>query len=86
MADRRPAAQPSTDSVGSVIRLSRRRPLHIAMIGQRGAPATFGGVEHHVEELGARFAKWRATYSISDTLPSEYCIWTNAHALARRRS
>jgi fructose-bisphosphate aldolase class I len=34
-------------------------------------------------ELGARFAKWRATYSISDTLPSDYCIWTNAHALAR---
>src|ERR671924_1973174 len=34
-------------------------------------------------ELGARFAKWRATYSISDRLPSEYCIWTNAHALAR---
>src|SRR6478672_7632522 len=34
-------------------------------------------------ELGARFAKWRATYSISDQLPSEYCIWTNAHALAR---
>jgi fructose-bisphosphate aldolase class I len=34
-------------------------------------------------ELGARFAKWRATYSISDSLPSEYCMWTNAHALAR---
>jgi fructose-bisphosphate aldolase class I len=34
-------------------------------------------------DLGARFAKWRATYSISDTLPSDYCIWTNAHALAR---
>jgi fructose-bisphosphate aldolase class I len=34
-------------------------------------------------ELGARFAKWRGTYSISDTLPSEYCMWTNAHALAR---
>jgi fructose-bisphosphate aldolase class I len=34
-------------------------------------------------ELGARFAKWRATYSISDELPSNYCIWTNAHALAR---
>ena len=32
--------------------------------------------------LGARFAKWRATYSIGDRLPSEYCIWTNAHALA----
>ena len=34
-------------------------------------------------ELGARFAKWRATYSITDDLPSNYCIWTNAHALAR---
>ena len=34
-------------------------------------------------ELGARFAKWRATYSIGTDIPSEYCIWTNAHALAR---
>src|SRR5690349_20967637 len=34
-------------------------------------------------ELGARFAKWRATYSIGGGMPSEYCIWTNAHALAR---
>ncbi len=33
--------------------------------------------------LGARFAKWRSTYSITDELPSDYCIWTNAHALAR---
>ncbi len=44
------------------------------------------GLRRRLEEyrgLGARFAKWRATYSISDTLPSEYCIWTNAHALAR---
>jgi len=34
-------------------------------------------------ELGARFAKWRATYSIGGGKPSEYCAWTNAHALAR---
>jgi fructose-bisphosphate aldolase class I len=34
-------------------------------------------------ELGARFAKWRATYSIGSGIPSEYCVWTNAHALAR---
>src|SRR5712671_867261 len=33
--------------------------------------------------LGARFAKWRAVYTITDSLPSEYCVWTNAHALAR---
>ncbi|HEX6785620.1 MAG TPA: glycosyltransferase family 4 protein [Acidimicrobiales bacterium] len=30
--------------------------MKIAMIGQRGVPATFGGVERHVEELGARLA------------------------------
>jgi fructose-bisphosphate aldolase class I len=34
-------------------------------------------------ELGARFAKWRAVISIGDGIPSEYCLWTNAHALAR---
>jgi fructose-bisphosphate aldolase, class I len=34
-------------------------------------------------ELGARFTKWRATYSIGVESPSEYCVWTNAHALAR---
>jgi glycosyltransferase involved in cell wall biosynthesis len=32
------------------------RPLRIAMIGQRGVPATFGGIEHHVEEIGSRLA------------------------------
>ena len=37
--------------------------------------------EYH--SLGARFAKWRATYTITDTLPSAYCIDVNAHALAR---
>jgi fructose-bisphosphate aldolase class I len=44
------------------------------------------GLRERFEEyrgLGARFAKWRATYSIADGTPSEYCIWTNAHALAR---
>src|SRR5438445_8177509 len=34
-------------------------------------------------DLGARFAKWRATYSVAADKPSEYCVWTNAHALAR---
>lgn len=34
-------------------------------------------------ELGARFAKWRAVISIGDTVPSQYCIDVNAHALAR---
>jgi len=34
-------------------------------------------------ELGARFTKWRGVISIGETIPSEYCLWTNAHALAR---
>ena len=34
-------------------------------------------------ELGARFAKWRAVITIGKDIPSAYCIWTNAHALAR---
>src|SRR5262245_33888162 len=34
-------------------------------------------------DLGARFAKWRAVITIGDGIPSEYCLWTNAHALAR---
>lgn len=32
------------------------RALRIAMIGQKGLPATFGGIEHHVEQLGQRLA------------------------------
>jgi fructose-bisphosphate aldolase, class I len=34
-------------------------------------------------ELGARFTKWRAVIAIGDDVPSDYCIWVNAHALAR---
>ena len=37
--------------------------------------------EYH--ELGARFAKWRAVYAISDALPSQACFSANAHGLAR---
>src|SRR6184192_3303811 len=60
------------------------KPLALA----EGETVTEGldGLRARLEEyrgLGARFAKWRATYSITDELPSDYCIWTNAHALAR---
>jgi fructose-bisphosphate aldolase class I len=44
------------------------------------------GLRARLEEyrgLGARFAKWRATYSVASEKPSEYCVWANAHALAR---
>src|SRR2546426_1502359 len=60
------------------------KPLALA----EGETITEGldGLRERLKEyhgLGARFAKWRATYSITDSLPSDYCIWTNAHALAR---
>lgn len=35
------------------------------------------------KQQGARFAKWRAVYNVSDTLPSRVAIEANAEALAR---
>ena len=37
-------------------------------------------------KLGARFAKWRAVITIGDSIPSDACIYSNAHALARYAS
>ena len=37
-------------------------------------------------EVGARFAKWRAVITIGEEIPSDLCISTNAHALARYAS
>ena len=34
-------------------------------------------------EMGARFCKWRAVITIGEGIPTDYCIGTNAHALAR---
>jgi fructose-bisphosphate aldolase, class I len=58
------------------------------LAGADGETVTEGldGLRERLAEyrsLGARFAKWRATYSITDALPSAYCIDVNAHALAR---
>jgi fructose-bisphosphate aldolase class I len=44
--------------------------------GLRGRLETYRG-------LGARFAKWRAVFAVTDTHPSVACIQANAHALAR---
>jgi fructose-bisphosphate aldolase class I len=34
-------------------------------------------------ELGARFAKWRATYFVGAQTPSEFAVLANGHAMAR---
>ena len=36
--------------------------------------------------MGARFAKWRAVITIGDDIPSDACLYSNAHALARYAS
>jgi fructose-bisphosphate aldolase class I len=38
---------------------------------------------HEYYDLGARFAKWRAVITISENNPSQTCIESNCHALAR---
>jgi fructose-bisphosphate aldolase, class I len=60
------------------------KPLALAA-GERVTEGLDGLRERLAEyrELGARFAKWRAVIAIGADIPSEYCIWVNAHALAR---
>jgi fructose-bisphosphate aldolase class I len=58
------------------------------LAGAPGETITEGldGLRERLEEyreLGARFTKWRAVITIGDGIPSQYCLWTNAHALAR---
>jgi fructose-bisphosphate aldolase, class I len=62
-----------------------------------GAKPLAGCPEEHITEgldglrdrlreystLGARFAKWRAVFEVSDRLPGACCVQANAHALAR---
>jgi len=63
------------------------------LAGSKGETVTEGldGLRERLaeyRELGARFAKWRATYSIDSKSkggrrPTDYCLDVNAHALAR---
>lgn len=53
---RRIADPQPTDLNTRVPQSSLDRKLRIAMVGLRGVPATYGGIEHHVEEIGARLA------------------------------
>src|SRR6187431_2061159 len=58
------------------------------LAGAEGETVTEGldGLRERLQEyyeLGARFTKWRAVISIGAGIPSDYCLWTNAHALAR---
>ena len=59
-----------------------------ALAGFPGETVTEGldGLRERLEEyylLGARFSKWREVITIADTIPSDFCLLANAHALAR---
>ena len=59
-----------------------------ALAGHPGEKVTEGldGLRERLQEyvsLGARFAKWRAVITISDSIPSDACLMANAHGLAR---
>jgi fructose-bisphosphate aldolase, class I len=58
------------------------------LAGAPGETVTEGldGLRGRLEEyhgLGARFAKWRATFTIGASTPGRLCLEANAHALAR---
>lgn len=58
--------------------------LRIAMIGLRGVPATWGGVEHHVEQLGLRLTRRGHDVTIfnrSNYLPHQ---WRQYHGMRVR--
>jgi fructose-bisphosphate aldolase class I len=61
------------------------KPLALAAEGETVTEGLDGLRERLAEyrELGARFAKWRATYTITDSLPSQYAMDAQAHALGR---
>ena len=61
------------------------KPLALAAEGETVTEGLDGLRERLAEYrgLGAKFAKWRATYTITDELPSRYAIEVNAGALAR---
>src|SRR6266516_4044561 len=61
------------------------KPLALAAEGETVTEGLDGLRERLAEyrDLGARFAKWRATYTITDELPSQNTIAVNADALAR---
>jgi fructose-bisphosphate aldolase class I len=58
----------------------------LAFAGGETVTEGLDGLRGRFEEyrlLGARFGKWRATYSIGPGRPSADCVRANAHALAR---
>lgn len=54
--DLEPQAVEKLTTSGVETHITQPRRLKIAMVGQKGIPATYGGIEHHVENLSAGLA------------------------------
>jgi fructose-bisphosphate aldolase, class I len=76
LADRGIIPGIKVDKGAKPLALSSEEKVTEGLDGLRDRLAEYG-------ELGARFTKWRAVITIGDDIPSDYCTWTNAHALAR---
>jgi len=58
----------------------------LAMFPKESVTEGLDGLRERLAEyrdIGARFAKWRATITIGDGLPTDFAILANAHAMAR---
>jgi fructose-bisphosphate aldolase, class I len=58
----------------------------LAFFGGETVTEGLDGLRERLAEyrgMGARFAKWRATYHIGEGTPTEFAILANAHAMAR---
>jgi fructose-bisphosphate aldolase class I len=58
----------------------------LTMFAQETVTEGLDGLRQRAAEyrdLGARFAKWRATFAIGDALPTDAAIFANIHTMAR---
>ena len=75
------------DKLGVIPGIKVDKGAH-ALVNSKNEKVTEGldGLDDRLKEyfkLGARFAKWRAVINISDSTPSNTCIFANTHGLAR---
>jgi fructose-bisphosphate aldolase class I len=64
------------DTGAKPLALFERETVTEGLDGLRERLAEYG-------ELGARFAKWRATYFIGEGTPTDFAVLANGHAMAR---
>ena len=83
-ARRSPRCSPALDIIPGIKVDTGAKPL--ALFAGETVTEGLDGLRERLadyRELGARFAKWRATILIGDGLPTDFAIDANGHAMAR---